>query len=97
VTFPVLIWLVDGSAAGRLSGPLNAALAGWCFGFGYFLAGLYWIGYAFLVDVKTFGWLCRSPSRDFQRILRSTQHSVLALRASSGCADRNVYWPSPPQ
>ena len=57
VTFPVLIWLVDGSAAGRLSGPLNAALAGWCFGFGYFLAGLYWIGYAFLVDVKTFGWL----------------------------------------
>src|SRR5215467_9699713 len=39
------------------SGALNAALAGWCFGFGYFLAGLYWIGYAFLVDVKTFGWL----------------------------------------
>jgi apolipoprotein N-acyltransferase len=57
VTFPVLIWLIDGSAAGRWSGPVNAALAGWCFGFGYFLAGLYWIGYAFLVDVKTFGWL----------------------------------------
>ncbi|MGB7780038.1 MAG: apolipoprotein N-acyltransferase, partial [Pseudolabrys sp.] len=57
LTFPILVWLVDGSAAGRLSGPLNAALAGWCFGFGYFLAGLYWIGYAFLVDVKTFGWL----------------------------------------
>ena len=57
VTFPVLVWLVDGSTAGRLSGPMNAALAGWCFGFGYFLAGLYWIGYAFLVDAKTFGWL----------------------------------------
>jgi apolipoprotein N-acyltransferase len=57
VTFPVLIWLVDGSAAGRWSGSVTAALAGWCFGFGYFLAGLYWIGYAFLVDVKTFGWL----------------------------------------
>ena len=33
------------------------AIAGWWFGFGYFLAGLYWIGHAFLVDAKTFGWL----------------------------------------
>ena len=36
---------------------VNAAIAGWCFGFGFFLAGLYWVGYAFLVDAKTFGWL----------------------------------------
>src|SRR6185437_10385615 len=28
-----------------------------CFGFGYFIAGIYWVGYAFLVDAKTFGWL----------------------------------------
>ena len=34
-----------------------AALAGWWFGFGYFLAGLYWVGYAFLVDADIFGWL----------------------------------------
>ena len=34
-----------------------AFLTGWWFGFGYFLAGLYWVGYAFLVDAKTFGWL----------------------------------------
>lgn len=57
LTFPVLVWLVDGSAAERLSGVWRAAGAGWCFGFGYFLAGLYWVGYAFLVDAKTFGWL----------------------------------------
>ena len=57
LTFPVLVWLVDGSAAGRWSGAVTAAIAGWCFGFGYFLAGLYWVGYAFLVDAKTFGWL----------------------------------------
>jgi apolipoprotein N-acyltransferase len=56
-TFPVLVWLVDGAAAGRLGGVPSAAIAGWWFGFGYFLAGLYWIGYAFLVDAKTFGWL----------------------------------------
>ena len=57
VTFPVLVWLVDGSAGGRLGGVPAAAIAGWWFGFGYFLAGLYWIGFAFLVDAKTFGWL----------------------------------------
>jgi apolipoprotein N-acyltransferase len=57
VTFPVLVWLVDGAAGGRLGGLPSAAIAGWWFGFGYFLAGLYWVGYAFLVDVKTFGWL----------------------------------------
>jgi apolipoprotein N-acyltransferase len=57
LTFPILVWLIDGSAAGRWNGVWRAAVAGWCFGFGYFLAGLYWIGYAFLVDAKTFGWL----------------------------------------
>jgi len=57
ITFPILVWLVDGSSGRRLGGILAAAAAGWSFGFGYFLAGLYWIGHAFLVDAKTFGWL----------------------------------------
>lgn len=57
VTFPVLTWLIDGASAGRRGGILAAAAAGWWFGFGYFLAGLYWVGYAFLVDAQTFGWL----------------------------------------
>jgi len=56
-TFPVLVWIVDGAVAGRLNGAVSAAIAGWCFGFGYFLAGVYWVGYAFLVDAQTFGWL----------------------------------------
>jgi len=57
VTFAILTWLIDGAAAGRWGGMLAAAATGWCFGFGYFLAGLYWVGYAFLVDAQTFGWL----------------------------------------
>jgi apolipoprotein N-acyltransferase len=57
VTFTILVWLIDGAAAGRWRGVAVAAVTGWWFGFGYFLAGLYWIGYAFLVDAKTFGWL----------------------------------------
>jgi apolipoprotein N-acyltransferase len=57
LTFPVLVWLIDGAAAGRLGGLWGAFVAGWWFGFGYFFAGLYWMGYAFLVDAKTFGWM----------------------------------------
>ncbi len=57
VTFPTLVWLVDGAGAGRWHGVIGAAITGWWFGFGYLLAGLYWIGYAFLVDAPTFGWL----------------------------------------
>ena len=57
LTFPVLVLLVDGAAAGRLGGIGAAAIAGWWFGFGYFLAGLYWIGFAFLVDADKFAWL----------------------------------------
>jgi apolipoprotein N-acyltransferase len=56
VTFPLLVWLIDG-AAGPWGRPVGAMLVGWCFGFGYFVAGLYWIGIAFLVDAKTFAWL----------------------------------------
>jgi apolipoprotein N-acyltransferase len=57
LTFPVLVWLIDGAAVGRQGGIMAAAITGWWFGFGYFVAGLYWIGYAFLVDAPTFGWL----------------------------------------
>ena len=57
VTFPVAVWLIDGSSAGRLGGVVTAAIGGWWFGFGYFVAGLYWLGFAFLVDAKTFAWL----------------------------------------
>jgi apolipoprotein N-acyltransferase len=57
VTFPPLVWLLDGIGAMRWGGIRAAFAIGWWFGFGYFLAGLYWIGSAFLVDAKTFGWL----------------------------------------
>ncbi|HEY5131707.1 MAG TPA: apolipoprotein N-acyltransferase [Bradyrhizobium sp.] len=57
VTFPVMIWLIDGAGAGRLGGVPAAAMAGFWFGLGYFVPGLYWIGYAFLVDAPTFAWL----------------------------------------
>lgn len=57
LTFPVTVWLIDGAGAGRLRGVPAAAMTGWWFGLGYFVPGLYWIGYAFLVDAPTFAWL----------------------------------------
>ena len=52
VAFTGLVWLVHASRS-----PWRAAVAGWWFGFGHFLVGLYWIGAAFLTDPSRFGWL----------------------------------------
>jgi apolipoprotein N-acyltransferase len=51
----ILMLLVDGAASGPC--PVRmAAIAGWAFGFGQFLAGLYWVGYAFTVDAAQHAW-----------------------------------------
>ena len=56
VTLPIFVWLLDGAGAGR-AGMRAAFFTGWWFGFGYFLAGLFWIGKAFLVQADEFEWL----------------------------------------
>lgn len=69
LTLPILVWLIDGAVARssksqelvdtRLAAlrARSAAVAGWWFGAGYFLAGLFWIGEAFLVEAERFAWL----------------------------------------
>jgi apolipoprotein N-acyltransferase len=61
LSFPGLVWLLDGSlepGGGRRLEKLRTGFAlGWLFGFGYFLAGLWWIGSAFLVEADRFAWL----------------------------------------
>ncbi|WP_209016024.1 apolipoprotein N-acyltransferase [Roseibium sp. RKSG952] len=60
LAFPALVWLIDGSGepGGTNSGKLrNGFFIGWLFGFGYFLAGLWWIGSAFLVEADRFAWM----------------------------------------
>lgn len=60
VSFPVLVWLLDGATVEqgtRLLGRLKPAFAiGWWFGFGYFVAGLWWVGGAMLVEAEEFAW-----------------------------------------
>jgi apolipoprotein N-acyltransferase len=60
LTFGALTWQLDGchaqgsSRAERLK---CAGIVGFWFGFGYFLAGLYWVAEAFLVEPWRHGWL----------------------------------------
>lgn len=60
VTLPGFVWLLDGverpTKATWKPAMRAAALTGWAFGFGYFLFGLYWIGFAFLVEAEKFLW-----------------------------------------
>ncbi|SFI63574.1 Apolipoprotein N-acyltransferase [Phyllobacterium sp. CL33Tsu] len=60
VSFPVLVWLIDGAVDNADAGPIRrllpAAMVGWWFGFGYFVLGLWWIGNALLVDAENFAW-----------------------------------------
>src|SRR5690606_4988910 len=68
LTIPVLVLLIDSAAERAAKGitaasrpavrrALYASTVGWWFGFGYFLAGLFWIGEAFLVEAERFAWL----------------------------------------
>lgn len=60
VSFPVLVWLLDGAvpdpAGGRLRRFVPAFVVGWWFGFGYFVVGLWWVGMAMLVDAGSHAW-----------------------------------------
>lgn len=50
------IWLLDFERGSRSANLKAAALTGWCWGFGYFVAGLWWLGAAFLVEADQFAW-----------------------------------------
>lgn len=55
LTMPALVFLIDAAIASAPRRPAaHAAAAAWWFAFGYFLAGLFWIGEAFLVEADKF-------------------------------------------
>ncbi|MCO5064123.1 MAG: apolipoprotein N-acyltransferase [Rhizobiaceae bacterium] len=60
ISYPLLVWLLDGAVPPVSAGPvarLKPAFAvGWWFGFGYFLAGLWWVGGAVMVESQTYAW-----------------------------------------
>lgn len=85
LTFPIAVWLIDGAETGRMRGIPAAALSGFWFGLGYFVPGLYWIGYAFLVDAQTFAWLLPFAVLGLP--------AYLALFTAFGFAFARAFWP----
>lgn len=61
VTFPLLVWLLDGAIArpsrSWIATAWPAFATGWWFGFGYFVAGLWWIGNALFAEAGDYVWL----------------------------------------
>lgn len=56
ISFTGFVLLLDGAA--EATRPRRAAFAvGWIFGFGYFLAGVYWMAFAFFVQAEQFAWM----------------------------------------
>ena len=59
VSLTAAVWLIDGAASGKgrpWATLRSTALVGWWWGFGYFVAGLWWLGSAFLVEADQFAW-----------------------------------------
>ena len=87
VTLPALVWMLDG-ASGEDHRPAaafrQAAAIGWFFGFGFFLAGLHWVGEAFFVEARIFAWMV-----PFVLVLFP---AGLALFPAAACAGAMLLW-----
>ena len=92
----IAVWLIDGAqerGSGRpLSGSLGAAFgAGWWMGFGYFLAGLWWVGSALLVEADKFAGALPLAGRGAAGCARGLSRRGLRLGAApvvAGAASR---------
>ncbi len=92
------VWLIDGCAHAEVGGTLSprmrwasvraAAGTGWWWGFGYFVAGLWWLGSAFLVEPDKFAWLL--PFGVFGL------PAYLALFPALGFAFARLFWSAGP-
>ncbi|WP_425514877.1 apolipoprotein N-acyltransferase [Ancylobacter lacus] len=87
-TLPVLVWLIDGTRGQGRRGVGAAFGIGWWFGFGYLLAGLWWIGNALLVQADVFAWLLPFAVLALP--------AGLALHLGLGCALARLAWPTGP-
>jgi apolipoprotein N-acyltransferase len=87
LSFGALVWLLDGcQARGESRGHWLqcAAIVGFWFGFGYFLAGLYWIAEAFLVEPWRHGWLIP--------FVMTAMPGGMALFFAAACALAMLLW-----
>jgi apolipoprotein N-acyltransferase len=97
VTFVVAVLLVDGVGAPMKSIDGERSLShrirdafqiGWWLGFGYFVAGLWWLGAAFLVDAAEFAWALPLGVAGLP--------AILACFTGLGCACAYLFWSAGP-
>ena len=87
VTVPLLVWSLDGvhaQAGSRGRAARGGFLVGLLFGFGYFIAGINWVGSAFLVDSESHAWM-------MVPVLLSLT-LLLGLFWGVGCAVAVAFW-----
>jgi apolipoprotein N-acyltransferase len=91
VTMTTAVWLIDGtvgrpssSLPARFSAVWEAAKVGWWLGFGYFLAGFWWLGAAFLVDADEFAWALPLGVMGLP--------AALAVFVALGCGAARLIW-----
>ncbi|HSC18669.1 MAG TPA: apolipoprotein N-acyltransferase [Rhizomicrobium sp.] len=83
LSLAVLVFLLDG-AQSSVRPIWRSAVLGWAYGFGQFLAGLYWIAYAFLVEPLQHAWQIPFVALIFP--------GGLALFIAFGCALSALFW-----
>ena len=73
VAFPVFVLLLDGTMPREGAGPLGRVMppfvVGWCFGFGMYAAGLWWLGNALVVSGAAPGWMAPVASAAMAALL----------------------------
>jgi len=94
IPMTIAVWLIDGASASGSSPKSgaglfwsevkDAAVAGWWLGFGYFTAGLWWLGSALLVEADQFAWAVPLASLGLP--------AVLALFTAAGFALSRLLW-----
>lgn len=80
-----LVLLIDGAKAHerpRRSG----FIAGWFFGFGYFLAGIYWMAFSFFVQADQFAWMAPFAVMGMPAFLALFTGAAAAICAGLGVA-----------
>ncbi|GJE77721.1 apolipoprotein N-acyltransferase [Methylorubrum suomiense] len=86
VSLALAVWLIDGAGVGGSLRRtlLSCAGIGWAWGFGYFTAGLWWLGAAFLVEADQFAWAMPLGVLGLP--------AVLALFFAAGFAAARLVW-----
>ncbi|MEZ5871429.1 MAG: apolipoprotein N-acyltransferase [Nitratireductor sp.] len=88
LTLPVLVWLMDATAADPSRGALSRLTGffrtGWWFGFGFFFGGLWWVANALLVEADQFAWMLP--------LALAGLPAVLAIFTGIATAAAGIFW-----